>query len=126
MLHMLMQNSSVFSKSYKTLGCSEAVTPEFKLLHNFPLQTKPYPIPKIAKQFASSSYNFPVIFVKKKPLPGKPQKELNFRMVVDYRLLNSITESFKICLPKISEILHSIAGKSHYCVLDLKAAFFSD
>ena len=47
-------------------------------------------------------------------------------MVIDYRLLNSITESFKICLPKISEIIHTIAGKKLYCVLDLKTTFFQN
>nr|GBL57858.1 Transposon Tf2-6 polyprotein [Araneus ventricosus] len=45
-------------------------------------------------------------------------------MVVDYRLLNSVTESFKICLPKIADILHEISGKKWYSVLDLKSAFF--
>lgn len=139
-LDLLMKNSQIFSKSYNTLGSTDAVIPEFNLLHKFPIQTRPYPIPKIAKDFAKreisqlleagiiepscSSYNFPVIFVKKKPLPGSDSKNLKFRMVVDYRLLNSITETFQICLPKISEILHQISGKNYYCVLDLKSAFF--
>ena len=138
LLNLLLQNSQIFSKSYKTLGCTNKVTPQFKLLHEFPIQTKPYPIPKIAKQYAqkeinelleagiieptTSNYAFPVLFVKKKPLPG--ESKLKFRMVIDYRLLNSITESFKICLPKISEIIHTIAGRKLYCVLDLKSAFF--
>lgn len=140
MLKFLLDNFKVFSKSYKTLGSTDAVKPDIKLLHNFPIQTRPYPIPKIAKQFAqkeiaqlleagiikptSSSYAFPVIFVRKKSPQSTPESEIKFRMVVDYRLLNSITESFKICLPKINEILHNIAGKKLYCVLDLKAAFF--
>ncbi|GBM25793.1 Retrovirus-related Pol polyprotein from transposon 17.6 [Araneus ventricosus] len=133
---LLMQNFKVFSKSYQTLGCTDAITPEFKLLHNFPIQTKPYPIPKIAHDFAkqeiqklleagiiepsTSNYSSPIIFVKKK----SDSKKLKFRMVVDYRLLNSITESFKICLPKIADILHEISGKKWYSVLDLKSAFF--
>lgn len=52
LLEFLMKNYQVFSKSYLTLGSTDAVIPEFKLLHNFPIQTKPYPIPKIAKQYA--------------------------------------------------------------------------
>lgn len=139
-LELLMKNYSVFSKNYKTLGSTNAVTPELKLLHKFPIQTKPYSIPKIAKDYAqkeisklleagiiepsSSSYSFPVLFVKKKTPPGKNTKDLKWRMVVDYRLLNSITEAYKICLPKINDILHSISGKNLYCVLDLKSAFF--
>ncbi|CAL1266838.1 unnamed protein product [Larinioides sclopetarius] len=135
-LELLMKNFKVFSKSYQTLGCTDAITPEFKLLHNFPIQTKPYPIPKIAHDFArqeiqkllaagiiessTSNYSFPIIFVKKK----SDSKNLKFRMVVDYRLLNNVTESFKICLPKITDILHNISGKKWYSVLDLKSAFF--
>ncbi|GBO41466.1 Retrovirus-related Pol polyprotein from transposon 412 [Araneus ventricosus] len=99
-------------------------------------KTKPYPIPKIAHDFAkqeiqklleagiiepsTSNYSFPIIFVKK----NSDSKKLKFRMVVDYRLLNSVTESFKICLPKIADILHEISGKKWYSVLDLKSAFF--
>ena len=48
MLNLLMKNYKVFSISYKTLGCKEEIVPDFKLLHNYDLQTKPYPIPKIA------------------------------------------------------------------------------
>ncbi|GBO12368.1 hypothetical protein AVEN_236964-1, partial [Araneus ventricosus] len=135
-LKLLMQHFNVFSKSYQTLGCTDAITPEFKLLHNFPIQTKPYPIPKIAHDFAkqeiqklleagiiepsSSNYSVPISFVKKK----SDSKGLKIRMVVDYRLLNSVTESFKICLPKIADILHEISGKKWYSVLDLKSTFF--
>ncbi|GBO06387.1 Transposon Tf2-6 polyprotein [Araneus ventricosus] len=140
MQDLLLKNYKVFSKSYKTLGETSAVIPEFSLLHNFPLQTKPYSIPLMAKKYAqqeinnlleagiiepsSSSYCFPVIFIKKKQNPNDSNSEPKFRMVVDYRLLNSITETFKICLPKISEIIKSIAGRKIYCVLDLKSAFF--
>ncbi|GBN62599.1 Uncharacterized protein K02A2.6, partial [Araneus ventricosus] len=140
MQDLLLKNYKVFSKSYKTLGETSAVIPEFSLLHNFPLQTKPYSIPLMAKKYAqqeinnlleagiiepsSSSYCFPVIFIKKKQNPNDINSEPKFRMVVDYRLLNSITETFKICLPKISEIIKNIAGRKIYCVLDLKSAFF--
>ncbi|GBO00652.1 Retrovirus-related Pol polyprotein from transposon 17.6 [Araneus ventricosus] len=140
MQDLLLKNYKVFSKSYKTLGETSAVIPEFSLLHNFPLQTKPYSIPLMAKKYAqqeinnlletgiiepsSSSYCFPVIFTKKKQNPNVSNSEPKFRMVVDYRLLNSITETFKICLPKISEIIKNIAGRKIYCVLDLKSAFF--
>ncbi|GBM55816.1 Transposon Tf2-9 polyprotein, partial [Araneus ventricosus] len=140
MQDLLLKNYKVFSKSYKTLGETSAVIPEFSLLHNFPLQTKPYSIPLMAKKYdqqeinnhleagiiepSSSSYCFPVIFIKKKQNPNDSNSEPKFRMVVDYRLLNSITETFKICLPKISEIIKNIAGRKIYCVLDLKSAFF--
>ncbi|KFM59763.1 hypothetical protein X975_08581, partial [Stegodyphus mimosarum] len=52
MIEMLMKNSAVFSKSYITLGETDAVVPQFNLLHNFPIQTRPYTIPRIAKKYA--------------------------------------------------------------------------
>ncbi|GBM14802.1 hypothetical protein AVEN_97915-1, partial [Araneus ventricosus] len=107
MQDLLLKNYKVFSKSYKILGETSAVIPEFSLLHNFPLQTKPYSIHLMAKKYAqqeinnlleagiiepsSSSYCFPVIFIKKKQNPNDSNSEPKFRMVVDYRLLNSIT-----------------------------------
>ncbi|GBM28846.1 Retrovirus-related Pol polyprotein from transposon 17.6 [Araneus ventricosus] len=137
---LLIKNYKVFSKSYNTLGETSVVTTEFSLLHNFLLQTKPYSIPLKSKQYAqqeisnlleagiiepsSSSYCFPVIFIKKKQNPNDSNCEPKFRMAVDYILLNSITETFKICLPKISEIIKNIAGRKIYCALDLKSAFF--
>lgn len=95
------------------MGVTHAVIPEFHSLRNFLIQTKPYPIPKIAKEFSIlfliafiiepsySSYNFPIIFVKKKPLPGSSNRELKFRMAVDYRLPNSIAETFKYVYLKV-------------------------
>lgn len=59
----------------------------------------------------TSNYNFPILFVKRKPT-SKKSKDLKFRMVVDYRLLNSITESFKIFLPQITDILQNTSGKN--------------
>ncbi|GBM63420.1 Uncharacterized protein K02A2.6 [Araneus ventricosus] len=136
MQELLLKNFKVFSKSYKTLGETTAVTPEFSLLRNFPLQTKLYSIPFIAKKYAqqeinnlleegiiepsSSSYCFPVIFIKKKQNPNDSNSEPKFRMVVDYRLLNSSTETFKICLPKISEIIKNIAGENFELLTDAK------
>ncbi|GBO33874.1 hypothetical protein AVEN_257888-1 [Araneus ventricosus] len=58
MQELLLKNYKVFSKSYKTLGETSAVTPEFSLLHNFPLQTKPYSIPLMTKKYAQQEiYN---------------------------------------------------------------------
>ncbi|GBM16626.1 Transposon Tf2-9 polyprotein [Araneus ventricosus] len=57
MQDLLLKNYKVFSKSYKTLGETSAVIPEFSLLHNFPLQTKPYSIPLMAKKYAQQEIN---------------------------------------------------------------------
>ena len=102
----MLKNYNIFSKTYETLGLTDAIKPDLKLLHNFPIQTCPYPILKIAKKFAhthkkklhskkeitdlldagiielsSSSYPFPIIFVRKTCNPGIPKNELSSECV---------------------------------------------
>ncbi|GBM06648.1 hypothetical protein AVEN_190868-1 [Araneus ventricosus] len=57
MQELLIKNYKVFSKSHKVLGGTSAISPEFSLLHNFPLQTKQYSIPLMAKQYAKQDIN---------------------------------------------------------------------
>lgn len=52
MFALLIYNQRVLSKSYYTLDASNAVKPEFKVLHYFTLQSTSYLILKIAKYFA--------------------------------------------------------------------------
>jgi len=139
-LNVLMNNTEVFSKSYATLGEYPEIVANLHLMHNYPLTAKPYPIAHAAREFAkkeieellsagiispsNSSYSFPAIFVPKKQNPNSDNKKRSYRMAIDFRLLNDITEPFIIQLPLISDILHSIAGQNWYVTLDCKSAFF--
>ena len=38
LINLLLQNSQIFSKYYKTLSYTNEVIPQFKLLHDFPIQ----------------------------------------------------------------------------------------
>lgn len=134
----LMDNYEVFSKTYKTLGCTEVIKPELKLQHNFGIQCKPYPTPKnlvsILQQeidellssdlieHSTSEYAFPVIMVRKPS--SNPENPPKYRMAIDFRLLNQITELYKVHIPKIKDITQKVAGFNFYTVVDLKAAFF--
>ena len=139
-LKLLMQNYEVFSTSYKTLGHTNAVQPRTNLLHSYPIAQKAFPInnsmlssqQKEIKDLleagiierSKSNYAFPLIMVKKKQTADqKKNNETAFRCVVDYRLLNAITEFYPFNLPKIQDILHRQAGKKYYTILDFKAAF---
>lgn len=135
--NLLEKYYGVFSKSYKTLGWTTAIKPKIELLHNYPIQCKPYPLPKhlepIAKkeieelreagilEDTNSLYAFPVIFVSKKSEDGKEKK---FRMATDFRLLNYNTQLIKVFSPTIKDLIHDIAGYKYYTTVDLKAAFF--
>lgn len=136
-LEMLLDIAVVFSKSYASLGLSSEVVPEFSLMHQYPIRARPYRTPSAAQAFAKkeiqqlldakiishsqSPYSFPVVFVPKKQNPN--DKERKYRLAVDFRLLNDVTEAFPIQLPLISDILHNISGQKYYVSLDLKSAF---
>ncbi len=137
MYKLLKENYAVFSKSYQTLGETDAIVPNIELMHDFPIQTKPYPLPNALKNVvqkeieellkygliekSQSNYCFPILMVKK---PQKEGQEVKYRMAVDYRALNTFIPLLPVELPRIKEILHKISGHTLYTVLDLKAAFF--
>jgi phage gp16-like protein len=135
----LLENYAVFAKSYKTLGCTEAVKPELKLQHQFGIQCKAYPIPnnlvkildkelqdlldaKIIQPATNAEYTFPIIFIRK---PAKnPNDPIKHRMAIDYRLLNSISELYRVHIPTVKSIVQEVAGFKWYTVVDLKSAFY--
>ena len=67
-----------------------------------------------------STWCSPVIVVDKKQIPGQPKK---FRLVLDYRALNSVTRLQRYQLPLISQILTSLKMSSCISVLDLTMAY---
>ena len=62
----------------------------------------------------------PVIVVDKEQIPGQPKE---FRLVVDYRALNSVTKLQRYQLPLISQILSSLKMRSCISMLDLTMAY---
>lgn len=134
---VLMQHAHAFSKSYKTLGQTSLVVPRIKLSHDFPIQAKPYRNSHTIRQYAqgelkklleaniieksTSSYAFPVLFVKKKSATKEKPK---YRLACDYRMLNAILEGYTYAIPDIHELLQRMSGKKYYTVLDLHSAFF--
>lgn len=117
---------------------TDAVSPEYSLLQNFPIQTRQYPFPKITKKLprtffshsgSSSYFKCTKLFVKKKLFPSNSNNDLFFIMIIEYRFLNSVIETFQFFyflffLPRISEIFQKKSGKKLYCVLNLKSTLF--
>ena len=101
-----------------------------------PIEKKPYLLPMVKMDWVRdeverllnagiirhsvSPWCSPVIVVDKKQIPGQ-QKE--FRLVVDYRALNSVTKLQRYQLPLISQILTSLKMSSCISVLDLTMAY---
>ena len=101
-----------------------------------PVEKKPYPLPMVKMDWVRdeveqllkagiirhsvSPWCSPVIVIDKKQIPGQ-QKE--FRLVVDYRALNSVTKLQHYQLPLISQILTSLKISTCISVLDLTMAY---
>ena len=64
---------------------------------------------------SQSPFSSEVVWVRK--------KDGSLRQCVDYRRLNSRTIKDSYCLPRIEEILDSLAGSKYFSVLDLKSGY---
>jgi len=65
---------------------------------------------------SQSPYGAPVLFVKK-------PRSTELRMVVDYRVLNSITKRIGYPLPRIDTMLDHLAGAKVFSLIDLRQAY---
>ena len=64
---------------------------------------------------SSSNYAHPILFVKK--------KMGDLRMCIDYRWLNSNTKLNQFPLPRIDDIMDSLAGAKVFSTIDLRNAY---
>jgi Reverse transcriptase (RNA-dependent DNA polymerase) len=71
-------------------------------------------------QPSHSPYNFPLLVVPKKPGPDGEKK---YRLVVDFRRLNEVTESNVYPMPDIEEILDRMGQSTLFSSYDLKSGF---
>lgn len=67
-----------------------------------------------------SPYNSPVWIVPKKPDSSNIKK---YRMVIDYRKLNSVTIADRYPIPDINGVLAQLGNNKMFSVLDLKSGF---
>lgn len=128
--HLLKEFEHCFSGDGMELGnCDIEMT--IKLTENKVISYKPYRmsyyerevVRKIVAELLSagiieesqSPYASPVLLVKK--------KEGGYRMCVDYRALNKITEKERYPLPIIQDLLDMLVDKKVFCCLDLANSY---
>ncbi|GBN36456.1 hypothetical protein AVEN_94852-1 [Araneus ventricosus] len=106
LLETLLDRSAAFSKSLKTIGCTDRVIPTFNFRSHNPIKTLPFEIlhaiqGTIKEELNElieaglihrniSQWSSPMVLVKKKQNPTNPHKPASYRMALDLRLLNTI------------------------------------
>lgn len=69
---------------------------------------------------SKSPYNSPVWVVPKK-MDASGEKK--YRVVIDYRKLNTVTVPDRYPIPEINEVLSQLGENKFFTVLDLKSGF---
>ena len=128
---LLTEFSFLFLDEEDILPVSKVAKFSIDTGNNLPVSLNPYRTPysvrselkKILEDFerndliekSSSPWNSPAILVRK--------KTGGFRLVIDYRKLNSITSQINHPLPVIEDVLNNLHGSCIFSVLDLKKGF---
>lgn len=101
-----------------------------------PINTRQYRIPETQKteiqrqldeleskgviEKSKSPWNSPLLLVPKKE---NQYGEKQYRLVIDYRKLNSVTQPLAYPIPLIDEIIDQMQGSQIFTTLDLQGAF---
>lgn len=115
---------------------SSNIQAEIRTTTEEPIYTKSYPYPvcmreEVEKQImellsegvirpSKSPYNSPIWVVPKKP---KPNGEKQYRMVIDFKRLNSVTIPDTYPIPDITSTLASLGKAKYFTTIDLTSGF---
>ncbi|XP_075157913.1 uncharacterized protein LOC142231180 [Haematobia irritans] len=127
---------NLFAEPDRKLTFTTKVIGEIRTKNDTPVYTRYYPYPmslksEVEKQVqellkdgiirpSRSPYNSPVWIVPKKP---DSQGNKQYRLVTDYRKLNSVTIADRYPIPDITEVLAQLGSNTFFSVLDLKSGF---
>ena len=133
---MIRSCPNLFSDPDEKLTFTTNVKGEIRTTSDDPVYTKTYPYPmalknEIEKQInellrdgiirpSKSPYNSPVWIVSKKTDASGIKK---YRMVIDYRKLNTVTIPDRYPIPEINEVLYNLGKNKYFTLLDLKSGF---
>lgn len=135
LLDLCVEYNDIFALENDTLTVNNFYKQKLRLKDDSPVFTRNYRLPmtqkeEINKQVQNlisndliepshSCYNSPILLVPKKGAKG----EKKWRMVIDYRQLNSKLIPDKFPLPRIDDILDSLGNAKYFTILDLFSGF---
>lgn len=127
---LLLKHKNAFARSTIELTAANTQPHEIQLEHNNPIKCPVYKIPynlreEFRKQISDlekagivsksrSHYNSPALFVK---------QGSKWRLVLDFRRLNSVTVTQEFIIPTLDDILYELSGSNYFSALDMKSAF---
>lgn len=140
LLRLLFEYSDIFSKRLYTIGRTTAITPQIQADVSQLNSVRPYPVPYMLQpqlkqqldeleaadliEKSDSHFSFPLIMVKKRTSSDNPQQPQKYRLVVDYRQLNTNIKYQRYKLPLINQLLENLSGSKLFCALDLTSSFY--
>jgi len=140
LLNLLTEYEDIFSDKDEDIGQARDFECKIELLPNsMPIRSKPYPLNPLMKRIeeeqiqklldkgiiepSNSNFSSPIVIVKKKKKDENQKQE--YRMCIDYRLLNKISKKMYFQLPTLEDVKNIIsdAKPSIYSVFDIKEAY---
>lgn len=134
--NIVERHSQLFAEPDEKLTYSTVVVADIRTENKTPIYAKNYPYPMALKDVVEdeinrllrdgiirpsrSPYNSPIWVVPKKDDHSGKRK---YRLVVDFRRLNTVTIADKYPIPDINDVLANLGGNEYFTVLDLKSGF---
>ena len=127
----LLQHKDKFSQSDVDMGHHQRTQHEIHLTDPHPFKERHRRIPpgmlQQVKEHLQQMLDSGIIRPSQSPFSSEVvwvrKKDGSLRQCVDYRRLNARTIKDNYCLPRIEEILDSLAGAKYFTVLDLKSGY---
>lgn len=129
---VLKNRQTAISKNDNDIGSTDVIMHDINTGGHVPVSRPPYRVNPIKQQVinqevdrllttgvieaSASPWASPVILVKK--------SDGNWRLCIDYRSLNEITQPVSYPMPRMDDIFDSLRGSKFFCTLDLNQAYY--
>lgn len=130
--NLLLKYKDVFSQGDTDIGHYQGIQHKIELTDETPIKQRFRRIPPAMyeevrehlKQLAACGVIRPSHSPWSSPVVLARRKDGKIRMCVDYRALNNKTIKDSYALPRIDEVLDSLAGAKYFSVVDMKSGYY--